>query len=329
MDVIKASIHAGLSGHARFELIDLQTGQVEQVLEQHNLILDSGLDAFAVSSDGAAGTNPLTYPQYGQWRAYFAVGTGSTTPAVGQTALTNQVQIAGDNGGFGGEQGTTYSYDAGNNLYKCVSTMVRVLNFSASYNLTEWGLARQNTGSLSIRELFRDGSNNPVAIAVSNGKQLKITHTLTLTLPAVFGAVSIPVTGLGTVNGQGGCWAKSTAINTLFAQLMSNSSTTGNAHFPVVALPAHGQVGDWIFTGQSGVSMTVDSYVSGSKKWVKRFSASTSQLNGNINEFVFGITFNGTAWVPAGYLLKLDAPISKTASNTLSLVLEVSFNRTP
>ncbi|WP_034343982.1 hypothetical protein [Deinococcus misasensis] len=97
---IKQSIHAGLSGRARFELIDVNSGQVEQVLEQHNLILDSGLEAFAVSGAPASGAGVSAYPMYGEWRSFFAVGTGSTAPSMTQTTLTNQVQIGSDNGGF-------------------------------------------------------------------------------------------------------------------------------------------------------------------------------------------------------------------------------------
>ncbi|WP_034343155.1 hypothetical protein [Deinococcus misasensis] len=166
-----------------------------------------------------------------------------------------------------------------------------------------------------------------MSIAVSSGKQLKITHVLTLTLPAVFAPVSFPVTGLGTVTGVGGCWATDSNIQTLFQQLLQSTGTNFNAHFPSVALPAHAQATQWFVTAGSGASMTVDAYVGGSRKRTRRVTLSTSQFNGSINELIFGVHVSSQAAIISGFLIKLDAPINKTASNTLSFVMDVSFNR--
>ncbi|GGJ56674.1 hypothetical protein [Deinococcus roseus] len=327
---ITIPINVGLSGRAIFEVIDLQTGLVEHVHEQHNMILDSGLEAFGSTSSVSGTSGSMTYLNWGQWRTYFAVGTGSTAPAVGQTTLTNQVVIQGDTGGFQSEQSEVYSYDAINGYYKATITQVRVINFVASYNLTEWGLAKAATGSLSIRELFRDGSNNPTTIAVASGKQLKLTHILTLTLPNTLGAVSFDLTGLGTQSGNGGFWATSTGIATLFQELLTTSGSFKVAfHATDIALPTANQVGTWFFSSVGYNHGTTDTYVGNSRKITKRIALTTAQANMTMREMVLGSNIITSANIASGFIFKWTTPLIKTASNTVTFVIDVNFTRGP
>lgn len=321
----------GMSGHARFELIDLETGAVEWTGEQHNLILDSGLEAFGSSSHNAGGSGGNIYGTYGQWRQYFCVGTGSTAPAVGQSALVNQAVIQASSGGFSAENSETYSYDAVNGVYKAVLTLVRVIDFSASYNLTEWGLAKAATGSISIRELFRDSEGGATSIAVTSGKQLKCYHTLTLTVPAALAATSFTLTGLGVQNGTGGFWSNSTNIQYLFQQCFGTTGSWNMVwNFTNVAMPTANQAGAWFTPSTSGKSSgTTDAYVGSSKKITRRMSFTTSEIIGNINEIILGSTgaTGGSAAAMSGLIFKFTTPVSKTASNTVTFVYEWTFDR--
>lgn len=112
-----------------------------------NLVTNGGLDR--IGSNNGAG-------------AYCQVGTGTTTPTFGDTALANR--IAGSNSEVSG--GTSATIVAGPPRYSSNISGRRFAAGVATGNLTEVGFGWATTGSLYNRALIRDGSGNPTTITV-------------------------------------------------------------------------------------------------------------------------------------------------------------------
>jgi hypothetical protein len=143
--------------------------------EQHNLILTQFYDALI--------------PQYGfiAPSQYAAVGTGSTAPDPSQTQLANEI-------GTSGSPRRTNSVPSGeSNEIEALAThgeynIRRVLEFTedqvGGLNLTEWGFSPVNTfnGPLMTRELFRDGSGNPVVLTLDTDQRLRLIYRYKVTV---------------------------------------------------------------------------------------------------------------------------------------------------
>lgn len=112
-----------------------------------NLVTNGGLNR--IGSNNGAG-------------AYCQVGTGTTTPTFGDTALANR--IAGSNSEVSG--GTSQTIVAGPPRYSSNVSGRRFAAGVATGNLTEVGFGWATSGSLYNRALIRDGSGNPTTITV-------------------------------------------------------------------------------------------------------------------------------------------------------------------
>ncbi|MVN89364.1 hypothetical protein GO986_21755 [Deinococcus sp. HMF7620] len=174
--------HVTLDGWISYELRS-RAGLIVQAGEQHNLLLNQGLDLLA------------TYGFSGLAQ-YACVGTGTTDPAVGQTALI--AEVARTASAPTGDTITRVS----NGVYDF--TFTRDFGYSAANgNLTEWGLAAASTGGLAVCERFRDGSNNPVVVTKTSDQQLRLTYTLRVTLsPVAWTAGSWTLAGVGMLAGR-------------------------------------------------------------------------------------------------------------------------------
>jgi hypothetical protein len=159
--------------------------------EQHNLILTQFYD--------------LLIPQYGFIgpSQYAAVGTGSTAPSPSQTQLANEI-------GTSGSPRRTNSVPSGeSNGIEPLATygeynIRRVFEFTEAQvgglNLTEWGFSPVNTynGPLMTRELFRDGSGNPVVLTLDTDQRLRLIYRYKITLsPTSAQNVSVNIGGDG------------------------------------------------------------------------------------------------------------------------------------
>ncbi len=156
----------------------------EQEGEQHNLILDAFYDT--------------TVPAYGFIGSsqYAAVGTGSTAPATTQTTLVNEV--ARSNTVPSGESNQLLYINPG------VYDIKRVFEFTETQvggkNLTEWGFSPTGTinSTLMTRELFRDGSNNPVVLTLATDQRLRLIYKYRVTLtPTTAQAVTVNINNIG------------------------------------------------------------------------------------------------------------------------------------
>ncbi len=327
----------GLSGYVNWQIIDVN-GEVVNEGAQDNLILNSGLDLFGISSHGA---NTDT-TRFGSFRTFLAVGTGSTAPDVNQSLLINEVGArSGSAGGFGSENSETYAMTSvttttGTFPFIVTSTInyltgsfkqVRVVDFAGSYNLTEFGLSGSNSTNttIGIRELFRDASGNPLVLSVVSGQQLKLTHTLKLSIPTVLTPKTFIVANLGSFTGQIGYFCNGASNYSALFDLL-------DVLYPQAITPIT-QVNTGAFTAPTGYgngTMTVLPYVSGSYKKARRVFFSTSQAN--TTHYGYAYTANASASpviLPAGIKFILDSPqsIAKDSTKTLQLEFETSWGR--
>jgi hypothetical protein len=159
--------------------------------EQHNLILTQFYDSLI--------------PQYGFIgpSQFAAVGTGSTAPDPSQTQLANEI-------GTSSSPRRTNSVPSGeSNAIEPLATygeynIRRVLEFTEAQvgglNLTEWGFGPTNArnGPLMTRELFRDGSGNPVVLTLDTDQRLRLIYRYKITLsPTSAQNVSVNIGGNG------------------------------------------------------------------------------------------------------------------------------------
>ena len=183
-------VHGRLSGLTRWMVFD-ENGRRVPVQDQHgrwlwggwwndNLITNVGLEKLA--------TNTCLWQQAGQtyWRQYSQIGTGAAAPAFTDTDLGVKVQSTNSDAGFSENR----SYVVGTTI-KLEYTINHLHTMTADRSLTEYGYSPTDAaGATVIRELFRDQSNNPVTLTVLNGKKLRITHQLNITL-SPFAATSV------------------------------------------------------------------------------------------------------------------------------------------
>ncbi len=173
--------------YMHWQLIE-KSGLIVAEGEQHNLVLNQASEQFPVHGfDGVT--------------AFAVVGTGSTAPNVTQTGLTSELVRTSTIPS--GESDSTTMFANG------VYDIRRVRQFSSAQvgnqNLTEWGFAPVGSAgaNLAVRELFRDGSNNPITITPSATQSLRIVYVTRVTLsPVVAQSVSVNISGVGNRSGQ-------------------------------------------------------------------------------------------------------------------------------
>jgi len=191
---------ACVEGWLKWELINRQ-GRVTRGGEQHNLILNQGLDQIAtygvVNLVGTIGeTNPTSGIRYA------AVGTDNSAPAVTDTALG--AELARTNVGPDGLTVNESISRSGDGVYDHVRTFE--FDFAAAIgNLTEWGISPSATAgsNLYARELFRDGGGSPEPVTKTADDKLRLVYTRRTTItPTGWTSGSLVITGHATVNGN-------------------------------------------------------------------------------------------------------------------------------
>jgi len=159
--------------------------------EQHNLILNQFYDSLI--------------PQYGFIgpSRFAALGTGSTAPDPSQTQLANEI-------------GTSTNPRRTNNVPTGESNEIEALATPGEYNirrvfefteaqvgglnLTEWGFSPVSSynGPLMTRELFRDGSGNPIVLTLDTDQRLRLIYRYKVTVsPTSAQDVSVNIGGDG------------------------------------------------------------------------------------------------------------------------------------
>lgn len=293
-------------GYLDLELID-RDGNVVQRVQMHNLITDTGLTRYGIDELGSIWGDA-------------AVGTGSAVPTVTDGSLSNQVgRVFTTNNSFG-----TYTRVA-DGVYQMSQTYEFGYN-EANGNLTEWGIySYWSFNALMVRELFRDGNNNPIVITKTNQEKLRLVYTNRLTVgPVVPTAVSFPYT---YINGSGNlvtetrtgqmCWvdpgrAGIGALNCL-KYIMSNSS----GGITIYALPnTDALTHDMEIFVNDAFKVNHTSSISGFRR-AYGIVADTNQANGNIQMIGYRAAHSSTHL--GGLVLRLDQPIVKESTHRFTM----------
>ena len=173
---------ATIAGHFDVELIHARTGLVKQKLSFPNVITDVGLDQLW------GGSNNIS-----SYFSHLAVGTGSSNPDVGDTALDAEIGRTSSNGGFADEDSDDGATSSQRHWRACTRTRV-FGNNEANGNLTELGFFTASSGGVLMnRQLFRDELGAPTTITKTSDDQLRIRYTWRVYSPLddVFDTINI------------------------------------------------------------------------------------------------------------------------------------------
>ena len=282
----------------------------------YNLITDAGLDALG-------GGYMLTGGGGGAFR-YCGVGTGSTTPTVSDTALAAQTGSASDSGDT--PNSVQYTVEPYYSQHQAVYTFAVG---AVSGNLTEIGFfSAESGGTMWSRALIKDSGGNPTTLTLLATEQLKVTYTVRRYIPT-------SLTGSFTLNTNG---TNSTINYTITPANISDSSVswvTGkaicDARENVYAYET--STLESITSSPSGspsgtTSTTANSYTQGS--FISGITVTASLGVYNFTTGIGSISFftsrPGTSY--AGYQCSFSPKIMKTASQTLTIGIKLSWGRT-
>lgn len=282
---------------------------VDAEAEQHNLILTQTYDVLMFGTGGIGWMDLARYA---------VVGTGSTPPDPSQTGLVSEVArtIVDQYNNTGTRTLTRLA----NGVYRI--SVVREFTEAqvGSRNLTEWGFSPSGTtgGNLMCRELFRDGSGNPIVITPDSDQRLRLIYAFSISFSPLQAPASITIDGLGTFTGTayvrgGNPNSTDTSDAMLFLRVTANSANSiyvgllsapytgayfGTASTTSVPLPNNGL--NNITRGRTTVPVTF----------------ATNQ--GNVTAYGLAISAYGEG---AGFLLAFGSGQSFTKTNQYKLTI--------
>lgn len=155
----------GVEGLYHVELIDEDSGKIKKCLDFHNVITNNGLNSIGSGTTLNVALNIL------------AVGTGSTTPAITDTALVAQIASTSFDGGFA-------DFDSTQTIPVEFSFRKRTRVFLASEangDLRELGFVSGNV--LINRSLFKDSQGNPTTVLKTATDLLKVVYEYRIYAP--------------------------------------------------------------------------------------------------------------------------------------------------
>lgn len=157
---------ARIQGIITLGLVHVRTGLIARSLTFKNLITDAGLDGIGTKTI-AAMTN------------FCGVGTGNSSPAVGQTSLDEQVVRSNNAGGF--TEGRGVAGDLSYTWWK----RTRIFTTSqANATLTEVGFFESSSGGVMFaRQLIKDELGNPTTITKTPEYELRVTYEVRWYVP--------------------------------------------------------------------------------------------------------------------------------------------------
>ena len=266
-----------------------------------NLLLNQGLDNIATNSTAFR---------------FCQVGTGSTAPAVGQTALA--ARVAGADSASSG----IATIDTENRQWICTWTYTFPAGTLNNVNVSELGTGTAVSGTtLSSRALIRDNVGNPVSITVLPEDDLVVRYRLRINQP------------IGDFVSNGA------TIRAAFVNNLTGSTSNLNGWlnsfqpFQTVNSPAQFRIGGTIgaiTAGPSGGSSANaasgqngnGAYTPGSFSREFFYRLTATQLNGGTGVNTMLYVIGPTLWQ-----LQLDTPIIKTDPQTLRLNVSLSWGR--
>lgn len=264
---------------------------------QPNLILDAGLERLVV----------------GSWLSRCFVGSGTTAPAVGDTALQSFIAGADIAVVFSGTQSSTPYYG-----YRMTTAAFPARGTNAVIAELGWGLS-DGGGSLFSRTLIKDEGGTPQAFTWLADEALTVEHevraypwTTDRVAVSTIAGVSTTCTIRAARVTAGPYWRVATYPYALW------TTVTGAGRLPLVSDGNIEAITAGIGgTPESASSVTADAYTAGSHK-----RTGSATWDGGAANFAGGITaleasFGGGCWK-----IGFSPPIAKTVGKILTLNLE-------
>lgn len=301
--------------HGEFRLdVRGPDGVVRELLPwQDNLITNSGMDTFGT-------TTPFG--------GYLRVGTGTTPPAVTDTALANQVAS------------TSTSLVLANTYPVAVG--VYTANFpvgAAAGVLTELALSGSASGNISTHAQFVDAGGAPTSVTVLPDEQLIVTYNVRMAYNTadVVTTVTDPVTGVVyTVTtrprdmwsgGAGSQEAQGSGLaNTRLEMFRANQLAA--YYGPASELgPANGSQTGGTLASMAPITVSNAAYAPGSYAAQQTVTVPVTSLNfADMSSFLSGVSNPGYTF-PMRYKFGVSPKISKTSSQSLTLTFNYSWAR--
>jgi hypothetical protein len=297
-------------------------------------ITNSGLDAF-----GASGL--------ASWVNYAGLSTDSAT--FDNTTATLSGEVAALRTSNAGGFAVSTNYTTPTNKVRRTYKFYRVWNFTASYNLTKWGLfATVSGGSISALDFFRTipGDSNSAAISLSVGSgdqlQLIIDEVVELDLIQAAGSVSIAgVNGGNAITTSQGFFTSAVPTATHYGNLFNmfdptsapGSGTASNVTFYAINAAGSTQTGVQQLPsshGAAGVSTGVFTHVAysaGNYFRDRQCEFNTSYGAGTIDIYGWYALFGSSS--QGGHKVHLVTPASfqKTSTQKLRVTVRSSWAR--
>jgi hypothetical protein len=151
-------------------------------LKFKNLIVNGGLDLLGSNSTSLSST----------FLNYIAVGTGSTAPANTDAGLVSETGVrTNSNGGFADVTGFGPA-----NAYAFLQHTRLFTEAQSNGNLTELGFFTASTsGTMWMRQLFKDGTGTPTTVVKTASDQLKIIYEMRIYPPSADVVNTITISG--------------------------------------------------------------------------------------------------------------------------------------
>lgn len=321
----------GVKGRFSLSVLD-SGGSVKHSVNCENMVLDKLIDRLNASSY-FNGTHPPS-----EMLNKIALGTGTTPPTAGDTALESQVLSVP----FNGVTNTSYTETIPGETLKAVVRRPHSFNQGQiNANLSEIGVI-DNGGNLITRALIKDDLGNPTTLTVTNQEQLILTYYLDFVDIPLKTAGTIDITDktgavIDTVNYDVRiCGTKFTSHNYNYSPMefgvnsKSNWLSYEDTYLSNMPMPASSE---W------GYGIDITNYKAGVKSKpssipplgtgpgsIKRFKWGISQGNvsGGITRIV---TFNFRDDFPGMSVIHFDKPINKTSSDVLELESVMLWSR--
>ena len=302
-------------------------------------IVNSGLDNIAQTNSFSATNStffclPIVY-------AY--VSTNTATVNLTDTSLGAGTTIYSlDNGSIAAT--TLYEADAGANVLRATITQYRVFNFTASYNLTKYGLGKDISGALlTFISLFHVDPNDELSatrvISVDDGDQLQIITTFVIEVPWLTTSKNFTITNVGVVTGNATFYAVTTTNNNIRNAILSAFWPGGNGisgvgtQLRTTITAGLSSARDTTFANAIGPTSRVNPdpypYSTGTFTKVNQYRMDVGSGNGNQLGWAIGYNVaGGTAPLDYGYKFVLTSPASmtKTTDNTLTMDYTITWN---
>lgn len=153
---------------------EVQGSRKSPVPPFRNLITDAGLDRMGNNAD---------------WLTWCQVGSGSTAPSFGDTALVSRVSASQT------IQANQISAQSSEPYYVARTNTYRFSAGLAAGNLSEVGIGWSSTGSLFSRALILDALGSPTTITVLSDEILDVTYQFRQYMPTVDGVDTLFLRG--------------------------------------------------------------------------------------------------------------------------------------